>query len=116
MRMSPWRGPFRNGQNTDLQLPEELLRTTPLFTRSVTVVIEAGARLQSLEVAKQFTDRGDGLLCEPGSFLNHDPAQIVTELLMAKVWVGRQAAFNYLVGVSALVEELLEISLPALGG
>jgi hypothetical protein len=118
MQWGPWGGGPHQivPQPNDLRLPKELLRILPLFARGVTLVIEAGAYLHSLEMPEQFTNKGINVLCQPGSFLLPGSSQSATEILEVKRWMDPSAGFDYLVGVSALFDELQEVSVAARSG
>jgi hypothetical protein len=103
-------------QNLDLKLSEELLRILPLFTRSATLVLEEGAKLMSLEMVEQFTNKGINVLCQAGTIFNYDPTQISTAIEEAKLWTSRLTELNYLNGFPALFDEKPRIAVPALGG
>ena len=119
-----WGLPRRSTLSTDFQLPQELLRIIPMFTESVTLVLEGGALLKSLEMPEQFTSRGIDFLCHPGSIFNHDPTLPAIEIFEEMIWtVPYNAGLQYLDGVTALFEgaqrhfeESQKRSVPALGG
>jgi len=95
-----------------------------MFTESITLVLEGGVLLKSLEMPEQFTSRGIDFLCHPGSIFNHDPTQPAIEIFEEKIWtVPYNAGLQYLNGVTALFEgaqrhfeESQKRSVPALGG
>jgi hypothetical protein len=108
--------PDRWPQNLDLKLSEELLRILPLFTRSATLVLEEGAKLMSLKMVEQFTNKGINVLCQAGTIFNYDPTQISTAIEEAKLWTSRLTELDYLNGFPALFDEQPRIAVPALRG
>ena len=111
-----WGTPDRWPQNLDLKLSEELLRILPLFTRSATLVLEAGAKLMSLEMVEQFTNKGINVLCRAGTIFNYDPTQTSTAIKEAKLWTSHLTELDYLNGFPALFDEEHGIAVPALVG
>lgn len=114
-RRRNWAG-FHDPDPHDLQLPEELLRILRHFTRSTTLVLEAGAQLIDVEMVEQFTNRGINILCQPGSFLHNDLHDHAVEVLVAKQWINPYAEFDYLDGMSTLFDDIQEGAVHALGG
>jgi hypothetical protein len=100
-----WGLPRRSTLSTDFQLPPELPRSIPMFASSVTLVLERGALLKSLEMPEQFTSRGFDFLCQPGCIINPDPTQPAFEILEKKSWsVPYDAELRYLDGLTSLFE------------
>jgi hypothetical protein len=95
-----------------------------MFTKSITLVLEAGAQLKSLEMPEQFTIRGIDFLCQPGCISNYDSTQPAIEMLEGKIWtVPYDAELQHLDGVTVLFEvaqrcfeEAQKCSVPGLGG
>jgi hypothetical protein len=117
----PFHGPYgrsqrrsllrlQNGDCIEPQLPGKLLRILPLFTKSATLVIEAKAYLRSLNLPAMITKNGINVLCQPGSLYQPSSSLGSTEFLEAEYWRDPSTEFNYLIGVSALFDDLLEIS------
>jgi hypothetical protein len=113
-----WGLPHVSTLSVDFQLPDEISRIIPLFW-SVTLVLEAGAQLESLEMAEQFTNKGIDVLCRPGTIFNYDATQAGMETEDTKMWRNSYLEFDYLDGVPALLDpahEAQKCSVPALGG
>jgi hypothetical protein len=101
----------------ELPLPEQLLGIAPFFTRGVTLVIEAGAQLRSLQTAEEVAFAGIDVSCQPGSLIDDD--HLVgsrTEVLIARRWTNLNREWGFLFGISTLFDGTWEDSVPALGG
>jgi hypothetical protein len=117
-RRSARNQPIRRDEMRELYISEQLLRVGPYVIKSMNLVIEAGASLNSLNIPGDFTSQGINVVCEPGSFLKRYPDLNAeyAEITELKRWIDPGSEYDYLVGVSSLLDESESFSVAALGG
>jgi len=110
-----WLSSNRWDPNIDLKLPGNLARTIELFTKSATLVVEAGAAL-SVELVPHLTSNNLDVLCEAGATLIQQVPQTMETIEEAKFWKNVATEYYNLIGLPELFEEQQRSEVPALGG
>jgi hypothetical protein len=106
-------------QEPHLHMYNSVLSAGPRSTKSMTLVLEAGAHLNTgPELLENLTLNGIGVISQPGSFYSAEPGIDVSpeEIKELKRWQFSLCDFDYLSGVSDLFEEAVGFSSPGRGG